>query len=92
MGFRPVRLLFLLCGVAALRGGAVDQCDVSFLQRLKWGRDAVSNLTASAGFSAAAAKVQFSPTGSISNPAGSYGTIVFRSPEDAFPGPSGADF
>jgi hypothetical protein len=67
----------------------LDQCDVAFSERARWGREVVQALMG-AGFESFRGILKYAPVGTISNPAGTYGAILFEARE-AFP-PDGGDY
>lgn len=66
-----------------------ERCDVSKSNRRFWTDNALVNLTNN-GYKVGRGSIVFAPFGTISNPAGTYGAIIFDDLEDAYPG--GTDF
>ena len=84
-------LLLAWAGVATADQSGRAQCDETFQERLAWGKTAMASLTENLGFTAASARLTYAPLGAISNPAGTYGALLFEHPGDVFP-PNATDF
>jgi len=60
-----------------LKGGLLGQCDTSFLSRAKWTLGAKRRLTEQGDFEVTGGTLKYAPLGTISNPDGTYGALIF---------------
>ena len=74
----------LLLATLVVAGAGAPLCDTSAATRARWADDASASLEGD-GYSVARGALRYAPVGTISDPAGTYGALVFDDAAAAYP-------